>query len=124
MTGGKGAGGDAVEKIKELQRNDPAAKEKWIEYCNTEGGGKRDPALHDAKFIQVFLSKYKGGGSMGGGGPPTKLARMGASMGGGGKKEQLVNRIKAYQRADEGQKEAWWEFAHREVDPLLSEEFF
>jgi len=44
-----------VWKIKELQKTDPIIKEQWVKYAMTEGGGTKDPARHDAAFLQRFL---------------------------------------------------------------------
>eukprot|EP00927_Polykrikos_kofoidii_P044722 TRINITY_DN38610_c0_g1_i1.p1 TRINITY_DN38610_c0_g1~~TRINITY_DN38610_c0_g1_i1.p1 ORF type:complete len:233 (-),score=40.58 TRINITY_DN38610_c0_g1_i1:244-942(-) len=50
-----------VERIKEMQRTDPTAKEQWGAYCDNQGGGVRDPAKHDVIFLQDFLSRYRSG---------------------------------------------------------------
>eukprot|EP00416_Gambierdiscus_australes_P038844 CAMPEP_0171094498 /NCGR_PEP_ID=MMETSP0766_2-20121228/41337_1 /TAXON_ID=439317 /ORGANISM="Gambierdiscus australes, Strain CAWD 149" /LENGTH=227 /DNA_ID=CAMNT_0011553149 /DNA_START=71 /DNA_END=754 /DNA_ORIENTATION=- len=52
---------ELVSAIKDLQRSDTAAKQQWWAYCDALGGGIRDPAKHDATFIQTFLSKYNSG---------------------------------------------------------------
>lgn len=50
-----------VTTVKDLQRSDHVAKEQWGAYCDTQGGGVRDPAKHNASFIQTFLSQYNAG---------------------------------------------------------------
>lgn len=64
-----------IEILKQMQRSDPQAKELWNAYCNKLGGGKRDPTVHNALFVEDFIEKFSSGrleGELGmaiGGGP-------------------------------------------------------
>uniref|UniRef100_A0A7S1PLM7 Uncharacterized protein n=1 Tax=Alexandrium catenella TaxID=2925 RepID=A0A7S1PLM7_ALECA len=53
--------GDVVNNVKELQRTDPVAREQWGLYCETLGGGIRDPSKHPSSFVQNFLTEYESG---------------------------------------------------------------
>lgn len=53
--------GALAAAVKEMQRSDPIAREQWGAYCDTHGRGLRDPARHDATFIQNFVSHYNAG---------------------------------------------------------------
>eukprot|EP00933_Yihiella_yeosuensis_P004235 TRINITY_DN108610_c0_g1_i1.p1 TRINITY_DN108610_c0_g1~~TRINITY_DN108610_c0_g1_i1.p1 ORF type:complete len:309 (-),score=74.96 TRINITY_DN108610_c0_g1_i1:52-978(-) len=62
-TGG-GAGGDArkdplVQKIKDLQRSSPEAKQQWWEFCDTHGGGVKDPNRHEWETLELFLQSIE-----------------------------------------------------------------
>lgn len=50
-----------VDQVKDMQRSDPMAKEQWYAYCETYGDNVRDPAKHDATFINSFISQYQSG---------------------------------------------------------------
>ncbi|CAK0820510.1 unnamed protein product, partial [Prorocentrum cordatum] len=50
-----------VAQVKEMQRQDPVAKEQWYAYCESFGNNIRDPAKHDPSFIQSFISQYQQG---------------------------------------------------------------
>eukprot|EP00927_Polykrikos_kofoidii_P030228 TRINITY_DN2603_c0_g3_i1.p1 TRINITY_DN2603_c0_g3~~TRINITY_DN2603_c0_g3_i1.p1 ORF type:complete len:255 (-),score=39.86 TRINITY_DN2603_c0_g3_i1:59-733(-) len=52
---------DNVDKIKDMQRNDPVARDQWWAYCDASGGGVRDPAKHDDLFQQTFIDNYTAG---------------------------------------------------------------
>ncbi|CAE7656136.1 PFK4 [Symbiodinium pilosum] len=47
---------ELVEKVKNLQRSNPQAKEAWWAYCDGQCGGMRDPMRHDAPSLQTFLT--------------------------------------------------------------------
>lgn len=47
-----------VNKIKDLQRRDPEAKQAWWTYCTESLGGIKDPNRHDADILQGFLDQY------------------------------------------------------------------
>lgn len=52
-----------VEQIKDLQRTNPDAKERWGEFCDSTPGGFRDPGRHDAATLRNFLRRYAPGAS-------------------------------------------------------------
>ena len=45
-----------AEKVKNMQRSNPAAKEAWWAYCDSQAGGLRDPMRHDTDSLQAFLA--------------------------------------------------------------------
>lgn len=90
-----------VTKIKELQKSDPDAKQQWIQYTTLEGNNVRDPAKHDAKFINNFLKKFNAGVRFGG-----------VGMGGG----DPVTQIKELQRTNPDAKEQWILYCTTEGD--------
>lgn len=47
---------ELVEKVKNLQRSNPAAKEAWWAYCDSQCGGMRDPLRHDTPSLESFLT--------------------------------------------------------------------
>ena len=51
-----GAKLELVEKVKNLQRSNPQAKEAWWVYCDGQCGGMRDPLRHDTDSLQTFLA--------------------------------------------------------------------
>merc|ERR1712137_91867 len=107
MGGGPFGGGHAelVNQIKAFQRMGEAQKQAWWDYADQNLGGVRDPAKHDAGTLESFCSDY-------GVGPALLTQPTGAnlSMSTDSEKAQYVNRIKAFQRADPAQKEAWYEY--------------
>eukprot|EP00929_Paragymnodinium_shiwhaense_P050475 TRINITY_DN2539_c1_g1_i2.p1 TRINITY_DN2539_c1_g1~~TRINITY_DN2539_c1_g1_i2.p1 ORF type:complete len:227 (-),score=74.44 TRINITY_DN2539_c1_g1_i2:357-1037(-) len=52
---------DLVAQVKEMQKTDPQAKQQWHQYCTAEGGGVKDPAKHEASFLETFISNYNAG---------------------------------------------------------------
>merc|ERR1719183_2709696 len=50
-----------VAQVKEIQRSDPAGKMAWWKYADEQGGAVRDPAKHEAAFLEEFISQYKSG---------------------------------------------------------------
>lgn len=102
-SGKKSSGGSAemnelIGKIKDFQRSSEENKQAWWAYCSEHGGGNRDPARHDAASLREFLNSS--GVKVG-----PKLSSSESF-----EKSELVNRIKSFQRTDEVQKQAWWDF--------------
>jgi len=50
-----------VATVKSMQREDPGAKDQWHIICDEQGGHVRDPARHEADFLQAFITEYKSG---------------------------------------------------------------
>ncbi|CAK0907805.1 unnamed protein product, partial [Prorocentrum cordatum] len=50
-----------VNRVKRMQSRDPDAREQWSALCVKHGGGVRDPARHDASFLQSFIARYHNG---------------------------------------------------------------
>jgi len=122
-------GQDLVKFIKLGQRKSQGWKSSWEMYCSQKpinGKPMHDPAKHDSSFLEGFFDfvgsmalgrgGMAGGWGMGGmgmgmgaqGGPPLKRG-PGASSGDPAK-DQLVTKIKAYQRQGEAQKQTWYSF--------------
>lgn len=106
------------EAIKLMQKKSPSFKGVWGQFCQLVGGGRMDPAKHDATFHIKFLdhlASTASGGALGpvlAEGPPQKRMRDVGGVGlgmavGGGLKEQLVASVKAFQRMGTDQKELW-----------------
>eukprot|EP00435_Cladocopium_sp_Y103_P026597 s3013_g6.t1 len=53
---------ELVERIKALQRSDPAAKQAWWDYCDNNLQGAKDPNRHEDYTLQDFLTQYESGG--------------------------------------------------------------
>jgi len=118
---GGGAGAAAknvlVERIKQFGRSGQENKELWTGYCTQFLGGKFDPAKHDASILSEFCSNHgvpelEGSGAATGG--PIMPAAAGGAGGAAGaaQKANLVERVKAFQRASPEQKEFWCEYAN------------
>jgi len=50
-----------VSQVKDMQRNDPHAKEQWAAYTDSFGQGKRDPAKHNSEFLSGFITTLQTG---------------------------------------------------------------
>jgi len=110
-----------AEAIKLLQKKSNYFKQIWETFCMTSGGGRMDPLRHDhafhANFFETLAGAANGVGAMGGGGGmaagpdqnPAKRARMGMPGAGGASssKQQLVDRVKNFQKLDQGSKDLW-----------------
>lgn len=55
-----------AERVKMLQRGSDAIKSQWAWYCDSFGGGIRDPGRHQPAFLQQFIGMAEAGA----GGPP------------------------------------------------------
>jgi hypothetical protein len=89
-----------IAKVKEMQRSDPKAREQWGAYCEAQGGGVRDPAKHDATFIETFISNYSAGMIF-------ELDQPSQGKGGSGTPSNLVDLFKEGQRKSASWKQAW-----------------
>jgi len=52
---------ELVNQIKGIQRSDPTGKVAWWKYADENGGAVRDPAKHEAAFLEEFVSQYNSG---------------------------------------------------------------
>jgi hypothetical protein len=114
---------------KYLQKKSEPFKVVWAQYCNFVGGGVHDPVKHEPMFhIQFFdhlarssMSNMAGvpgippPEGMAVGGAPMKRMRDSDNSGpkpvvssGDPVKDQLVQRIKNYQKLGQQEKELWW----------------
>jgi len=98
---------DLVQQVKDIQRNDPDGKQAYIKYCDEYGNSVRDPAKHDAAFLQYFVQQYNSGAYAG------MAATVPAGFSGGkgdGKGGGLAELFKEGQRGAPNFKEAWSTF--------------
>merc|ERR1712137_970162 len=83
----------------------------WWSYSDSYLNGIRDPARHTVEALQEFVDSHSvpnGGTSVG---PPAKRQRNEFQPSGGARKDELVARVKNFQRADTNQKEMWWSYS-------------
>lgn len=122
---GNGEVVDLASKVKEFQRQGQSQKEAWHTYCDTHLGGMRDPSRQDAATLQNFLVSHgvtiSGSATMPMAGGFAGFQPFGAvQVAGGAAAAQpnapLVQRVKAYQRMGETQKQTW----HNYCDTNLS----
>eukprot|EP00927_Polykrikos_kofoidii_P030226 TRINITY_DN2603_c0_g1_i1.p1 TRINITY_DN2603_c0_g1~~TRINITY_DN2603_c0_g1_i1.p1 ORF type:complete len:221 (-),score=32.14 TRINITY_DN2603_c0_g1_i1:35-697(-) len=129
-----GPGNSMSDLFKEGQRKSQPWKMAWAAYCDLHGG-KHDPARHDDNFLRYFLDflgqqgviALQGGTGMemmGGVGmalagvPSAKRRRTDSSRytySDDNAADQLVARVKAYQRSSEWNKQQWWDFADTDL---------
>eukprot|EP00928_Gymnodinium_smaydae_P009973 TRINITY_DN1373_c0_g2_i1.p1 TRINITY_DN1373_c0_g2~~TRINITY_DN1373_c0_g2_i1.p1 ORF type:complete len:301 (-),score=52.40 TRINITY_DN1373_c0_g2_i1:396-1181(-) len=117
---GGGGDGSTAELIKEGQRRSRAWKEAWGTYVQMySNNNKRDPAAHDASFLTGFydflgqqaVMMMGGPASWGGKGASTKRKRSDDAPTGDHELDALINRVKAFQRSGDDQKQMWWNHA-------------
>eukprot|EP00931_Biecheleriopsis_adriatica_P028506 TRINITY_DN1698_c0_g1_i3.p1 TRINITY_DN1698_c0_g1~~TRINITY_DN1698_c0_g1_i3.p1 ORF type:complete len:231 (+),score=50.53 TRINITY_DN1698_c0_g1_i3:114-806(+) len=112
--GGKGWGrskggtqqAELISKIKDFQRSGEEQKQAWWTFCDSQGGGNRDPARHEAHVLQNFLAQHG----------------IQVDTGNSFLKGELILKIKDFQRSGEEQKQAWWAFCDSQGgkrDPAL-----
>lgn len=80
-----------VARVKVFQRASDEQKQQWWEFADSSPIGKRDPALYDVHVLKQFCSQNGANGDA--------------------QKDELVARVKAFQRASDDQKQQWWAFA-------------
>lgn len=107
-----------IMQVKAFQRASLENKEIWGSFCNATYGGTRDPNKHDESSLQMFLSEYANGFV------PEENGKDKESHGtGDAAKDELVAKIKAYQRTGEAEKETWKTYAEAQIgryrDPAL-----
>lgn len=126
-------GAELVKFIKHGQRKSQGWKAAWESYCagmpKNNGRPEHDPAKHDSQFLEGFFDYIGrmasggqgvaggGGGMYGGGGmaalPPPPAKRGYGGMGtttGDPFRDQLVAKIKAFQRTGDAAKQTWHAF--------------
>jgi len=109
-----------VQRVKAYQRSGQEQKDAWHTYADSQLGGVRDPARHDASALQDFIMAHDV--------PPASepaAKRMkdssGAPLGTAVEdpvKQSLVLQIKAYQRANQQQKDTWHDYADANLDGI------
>lgn len=104
-SGGGGGGSKKdrlVEKVKELQRQGDRYKQAWYEYCRQKGTSNYDPNRHEEDDLQEFLDQG-----------PEAFAVASTERQEGCNDEDLVQKVKDWQRKGKGHKEAWYSFCRR-----------
>jgi len=127
------SGANLGELVKEGQKKSKNWKSVWSQYCQLYGGGMNDPVRHDTSFLVGFIDFVAQRASMSlgtpmiGSEPPAKRMRHGDWSSDWGMstgltamdmqvgpmnptKDQLVMRVKGYQRQGEAAKEKWASF--------------
>lgn len=97
-----------ADRLKEIQRADPAGRQAWGEWCDTQGGGVRDPAKHAVSFVLQFLEAYQRG-ELSAQSTDESLSIVPADLGGRGIKDNsiLIDLLKEGQRRSQHWKHAW-----------------
>merc|ERR1712096_584299 len=98
--------GRLVNRVKAYQKEGPEQKELWGAHCDQNLGGVRDPARHDVEVLQNFMRTYGVSETV------RPVLHQADPM-----KEQLVERVKVFQRSGEVGRDAWLEFAGSTLDP-------
>merc|ERR1712232_1549092 len=88
---------ELVRKVKDFQKLGEDEKNICAQYCNEKAGGTRDPAKHDVPSLQDFCRI-------------ANISYEGIVPASDPEKDELVRRIKDFQRASEQQKEQWHTF--------------
>lgn len=102
-----GAGGNGsdhaslVQRVKAVQKMDGGA-DGWTAYLERHVTSKRDPARHNAQFLQNFLTEF----AQSRGGAFANFSNVAQSK----KLNDMVTQIKNGQRSSDVFKEAWWSF--------------
>eukprot|EP00928_Gymnodinium_smaydae_P090612 TRINITY_DN74398_c0_g1_i1.p1 TRINITY_DN74398_c0_g1~~TRINITY_DN74398_c0_g1_i1.p1 ORF type:complete len:632 (+),score=159.38 TRINITY_DN74398_c0_g1_i1:97-1992(+) len=111
-----------VAKIKELQRSNADARQRWLVFCETHGSKKHDPNAHEATFLATFLQALASGIL------PTVAPQMTARDYLAAGKDALVGRVKEIQRTEHVAKHQWVAYCegagHRKHDPKVHDESF
>jgi len=89
-----------VMSVKEMQRNDPAARESWAQYTDWMGQGRKDPAKHTAEFLNAFLVHLQSGQRV----PAAAVAAGSEDV------SSLVEIIKVMQKKSQPFRNAWTQF--------------
>lgn len=110
-----------VAQVKNFQRLGEQQRDLWAAYADTYLGGLRDPNRHDYATLQEFCENHHvpppPGVQQWQAPPPTKAGIFGADD----FHDDLVRRIKAYQKTGAEQGEAWRRFAGTTFDPARHE---
>ena len=120
--------GEIVKRIKSGQRTAPMWSRAWLNYISKNGNGNSDPAEYDEKFLCDFVnwlvlpgSMEMGGGmqSSSGTSADTSIGKCSKEPMGVGtrdsQKDDLVRKIKSFQRRSAPQTAAWWKYAEEEL---------
>lgn len=99
-----------VERIKRLQRSSAQAKQAWIEYTDTELGGKRDPNLHTASALEAFLANWEENP-----GEATPVFKANVMSNEEPPPSDLVDKVKRVQRMSPQGKQAWIDYCDGEL---------
>jgi len=104
-----------VDAVKAYQRSGPNEKEAWGNYADQFLNGVKDPARHDAETLQSFMATH-GVSAAGPGGGDSRWPAA-TPQGVDPMKDELVSRIKAFQKQGNEQKDMWSGFCGATRDP-------
>jgi len=106
-----GASGELGSFIKMLQSRSGKFKQVWASYCQQNGGGKNDPSSYDmvyhVQFFDSVASQYMASEST------AKRMRMASPN------AALAERVKAFQKSSQENKELWKQYAETYLDGKL-----
>lgn len=105
-----------VAQVKSFQREGQQQKELWATYADLYLGGVRDPNRHEYATLLEFISNHNLP-------PPPANWGIGSALQGPPDplKDQLVLRIKSFQKVGPEQREVWQQFAGKYCDPARHE---
>jgi len=119
MSSGDQAKDQLVSMVKAYQREGVTQKETWGRYVDTYHGGVRDPSRHDTATLKEFVRLNIDESLRAVQAPRLKLMPrpLGAPAGMSSGKDQLVARIKSYQKSSSQAQEFWSGFCGSTKDP-------
>eukprot|EP01059_Diplonema_ambulator_P012057 TRINITY_DN22187_c0_g1_i1.p2 TRINITY_DN22187_c0_g1~~TRINITY_DN22187_c0_g1_i1.p2 ORF type:complete len:365 (+),score=126.30 TRINITY_DN22187_c0_g1_i1:190-1284(+) len=98
-----------VNRIKEMQREDPTWRTRWADYCTEYGEGTRDPSFHETSFLKRALRDL---------GPEDEEHRKGLRSS-ASNHAMLVQEIKNMQRSDIKKQQKWVDYCGHRSDGTL-----
>jgi hypothetical protein len=111
-----------VEQVKMAQRSEAIVRAQWRDYCDSTGGGTRDPCLHTASFLRQFLCLREANALPESLQPLHLLPMPEEGRKDSEAREILVAKVKHGPRSCQFFRQAWWDFcdsmALRVRDPM------
>lgn len=92
---------ELVVGVKHAQRTSPELKEAWHRYCDSYGGGVRDPSRQPAEFLQYFLNAAAN---------PQAGGRQPHLFSGGNANDLLAQQVKEHQRSSPEARDMWHKY--------------
>jgi hypothetical protein len=99
--------------VKAAQRSEAQVRTQWRDYCDTLGGGTRDPRMHTAEFLRNFFQLRAANALPQCQKPLYELAMPAEHREDEEAREILVAKVKHGQRSCENFRKAWWDFCDR-----------
>lgn len=105
---------ELVSKVKAAQKAGRRENKAWIEFCESYGGGARDPSRHDSEYLQSFLdslSQLPPPEEDWSGESPAKAPKKSAPWRSREKsREELIQEVRSVQWTSKEVKEQWHQF--------------